>query len=297
MVDETSSAEQVDVDNDADSKVSESDNGSGSSSRQRSTIKFPYGDLEDAISVAEAIHDKYGGQCSDDQLAAALQQTTTSGAFRQKIATAQTFGVAERERGGVLRVTDLGARITDERTEAGARVEAFMNVPLYEALFESHEGGRLPSDAGLESEMKSLGVSEKQAARARQAFQRSAEQANMFNQGYDRLVIPPRQVSVTPPSGQSQHDERPQAAPTTSRSPGVTLQGVVDHPLIVGLWAMLPPPGEADFPPAKQKQWLEAARVNLALLYGYEEPVPAPRVEPTRTHPAPQPSAEEDVPF
>lgn len=273
MSDEIVRSNDEPVDTDTDVDEADTDNDSSTSSRQRSTIKFPYGDLDDAISVAKAVHDQYGGNCTDDQLADALGQTTTSGAFRQKVATAQTFGVVERERGGVLTITNLGLRIIDEPTESEARVEAFLAVPLYQAIFENHQGSRLPSDPGLEKEMAALGVSPKQTARARQAFQRSAEAANMLGQGADRLVIPPQRVSVNQPPKETPPTEAKETASTPARaSSGITLRGVVDHPLIVGLWAMLPQPNDGTFPPSKQKQWLEAARVNLALLYGSEDP-------------------------
>ncbi len=45
-------------------------------------------------------------------------------------------------------------------------------------------------DSALEAEMETLGVAPKQKAKARQGFQRSAEQAKRFGRGRDRLVLP-----------------------------------------------------------------------------------------------------------
>ena len=51
-------------------------------SRQRSTIGFPYMDLDDALEVASAIHDNVGqGECDEDQLAAWLQLSVKSSGF------------------------------------------------------------------------------------------------------------------------------------------------------------------------------------------------------------------------
>ena len=42
------------------------------------------------------------------------------------------------------------------------------------------------------------------------------------------------------------------------------------HPLIAGLFRMLPDEDES-FPAKKRRQWLAAARVNLALIWGEED--------------------------
>ena len=70
-----------------------------SDERLRSTIKFPYGDLDDAVAVARAIWDKAGEECSRSQLAAYLDQTPTSGAYRLKLATASNFGLVKSSQG------------------------------------------------------------------------------------------------------------------------------------------------------------------------------------------------------
>src|SRR5208282_5845507 len=98
-------------------------------------------------------------------------------------------GMTENER-GVVRLTDLGRQSTDPLQEAGARIEAFLRVPLYAQLFEHYKGYTLPPAAALEKYMREIGVSPKQTDRARQAFMRSARQAGFFAHGEDRLVRP-----------------------------------------------------------------------------------------------------------
>ena len=63
-------------------------------------------------------------------------------------------------------------------------------MPLFDALVNEYKGTMLPPDSGLEQKIRELGVSAKQAAKARQAFQRSAELAGFFKMGKDRLVQP-----------------------------------------------------------------------------------------------------------
>jgi hypothetical protein len=232
--------------------------------RERSSIKFPYGDLDDAVQIANKIHTNYGRSCTLDQLAAAMRQTL-SGAFRNKVATAAVFGVIETGRREVT-LTELGAALVDPQTETAARATAFLNVPLYERVFETFRGRRLPGDAGLQAEMVKLGVSPKQAPKARQALNRSAEQAGFFSQGRDRLVEPPAarvaEVAVRDLTASEEGHAR------ESEYVEVGVPGAVQHPLIVGLWKLLPDPDQGTFTAEQQENWLAAAKVNLKAIYG-----------------------------
>lgn len=157
-------------------------------SAQRSTIEFPYNDLDDAVKIAKAIANNAGVSCALDQLAAYLG-VSISGPFRLRVSNARMFGITNNEKGAV-NLTDLGRMIADPKTESAARADAFLNVELYKALFEKYRGFALPSAAGLEREMQNLGVSAKQTDKARQTFTRSARQAGFFAHGEDRLVRP-----------------------------------------------------------------------------------------------------------
>jgi hypothetical protein len=236
--------------------------------RDRSTIKFPYGDLDDAIEVAFTVHEHFGLSATVDQVAAAMGQSL-SGAFRAKMATAATFGVVESGRGEV-HLTDLGARIADPEARSGARVEAFLGVPLYQAVFERFRGARLPGEAGLEAELVKLGVGAKVAMKARQALQRSAEQAGFFSHGRDRLVQPSVSTiaPVPPATSDAGTDQRP-SPPSVASSPPV---GLAQHPLLVGLWQELPDPKVAKLSPEQQANWIETATLVLKLLYSGEVP-------------------------
>ena len=97
-------------------------------------IEFPYGDLNDAVSVAQAIHDNAGMSCTTEQLAAFMNQSVSSGAFRLKVSTARTFGVTDNERGKVS-LTELGRRIVNPEYEKRASAAAFLKVPLYKGLY------------------------------------------------------------------------------------------------------------------------------------------------------------------
>lgn len=225
------------------------------SGRERSTISFPYNDLNDAIGIARAIRDNAGTSCTVDQLAGYMKQPATSGTFRLSISTARIFGLVDTGRGAVS-LTDLGKQMVDPTQEGRARSQAFLRVPLYAAIFEKFKGTTIPPTKALEREMASLGVSGKQANRARQAFERSADQAGYFQHGKDRLVMPAFPENPIPPNT----DE-----PKRNGSGGGGGDGG-QHPLIDGLLKTLPTP-DAGWPIERRARWLQTAAGIFDLIY------------------------------
>ncbi len=151
-------------------------NGEGKQEREQSKILFPYQDLDEGIEIAKAIYELHGTSCQFDQIAAHLRQSPTSSSLRLKVTTAKTFGLVTPSQGTVT-LTPLGSRICDTQQEKAARVEAFLTVPLYNAVYEKFKGVPLPPTAGLEAALVSLGVAQKQKDRARQVLQRSASRS------------------------------------------------------------------------------------------------------------------------
>ena len=170
--------------------------------RERSSISFPYGDLDMAVKVVRTLHEHAGVQCTYDQLAGWLRQSPKGGAFQSRLATTRTFGLIETTRGDIA-LTDLGQRIVDESRGCEARAEAFLRVPLYAAVHKKYEGYTLPPPAALKLEMENFGVPSKQTDKARQAFERSAQQAGFFESGPDRLIMP---AFATPPETRPLND-------------------------------------------------------------------------------------------
>lgn len=222
----------------------------------RSTIAFPYTGLKDAEQIARALHDSWGGAASPDQLAASLKASPRSGSFRVKLATARTFGVISISRGNIA-LTDLGRKIIDPQTRATARVDAFMTVPLFSALVNEYRGSTLPPDLGLEKKIHDLGVSAKQTARARQAFQRSAEMAGFFKMGKDRVVQPANLPGSDDPPPAPKGDQQRNGKPSTSTV-------VLPAPL-TELWLTLLREGRS-WSPEKIQEFVEAARTVHDLL-------------------------------
>jgi hypothetical protein len=238
----------------------------GDSKRERSTIGFAYGDLDDAAAVARAIHNNAGTSCTLSQLAAFLDQPISSGTFRARVSNAAIFGVTENARREVS-LTALGRRIADPAAEPAARVDAFLHVPLCLRIFEHHDGYTLPGAAPLEKFMRELGVSPKQTGRARQAFMRSARQAGFFAHGEDRLVRPsfPAGGPGTRPVDGGSGDGQNKGKLGGSGSGG---DGTAPprHPLIEGMFQSLPENGQT-WTLDEAADWLHAAAYNLRFAY------------------------------
>lgn len=234
----------------------------GAHGRQRSTIGFPYVTMPDAEKLAQAIHSRVGhGSCEEGQLAAWSNQSVKSSTFRIQIAAARLFGIIEAEGSNSFRLTTLGRQMMDPASARSAKVEAFLNVPLFKALYESHKDGVLPPAAALEREIADLGVSTKQKDRARQVFERSAENAGFFESGKNRLVKP----AVTgkpdippPPPAQKSHGN----GGGSGDSPNL-------DPLLTALLLKIPHAGEA-WDAEKRLRWFKTFAMNVSQIYDNE---------------------------
>lgn len=230
--------------------------------RQRSTIGFPYVTMPDVEKLAQAIHSHVGnGSCEDGQLAAWSSQSAKSSTFRMQIAAARLFGIIETEGDG-YRLTALGRQIMDPASARSAKVEAFLNVPLFKALYESHKDGVLPPPAALEREIADLGVSLKQKDRARQVFERSAENAGFFESGKNRLVKP----AVT---GKTNIPDPPQSTIKTRGNGGGDGNSPNLDPLLTALLWKIPPTGEA-WDAEKRLRWFKTFAMNVSQIYDNE---------------------------
>ncbi|MGC0325600.1 hypothetical protein ABIG06_006229 [Bradyrhizobium sp. USDA 326] len=248
-------------------KVAEAvqDEGDG---RQRSSIGFPYNNLGDAVEVAQAIHDHVGtGDCDDSQLSAWMNVSPKSSGYRIQISAARMFCLVETTSGN-HKLTPLGRAIVDPQQERAARANAFLSVPLYKAIFDKYKGGVLPPPAALERDIVGLGVAEKQTGRARQVFERSAEQANFFEHGKTRLVMPAVAVREVPP--EILEDRNKNGGGGGGGDVGLTELGL--DPLLIALLKKIPTSGE--WPAAQRVRWFRTFAMNVSQIYDLDdEPV------------------------
>lgn len=233
----------------------------GDGKRERSTVEFPYLDLESAIEVAQSIHQVGGSSCGMDQLAAHLNQAATGGGFRMKVMTAKTFGLVTYGQGTVT-LTDLGRRLNDPQQEKAAKADAFLKVELYSKIYEQFKNGTLPPADALDSEIVKMGVAPKQKSKARQAFQRSANTAGYFWSGTNRLVRPAIKGSAAPTASPDTEVEEPEK----KRKKKGEDDDERRHPLIEGLLKELPPP-QSEWTTEERKNWLEMASTIFNVIY------------------------------
>lgn len=243
----------------------------GKQERERSTIDFPYTSLDDAIEVAKAVHKLGGTECRIDSLAAELgHETVKSGGYRLRLAAARVFGLANLSQGTVS-LTALGQRIVDADQEKAARVEAFLKVPLYSAIYEEFKNGALPPPAGLETKMAALGVSAKQKEKARQVFQRSAKEAGFFAYGNNKLVYPALGNVASPVKGKELEQKTDPNITGSGGNGGNGGDGKKRHPFIEGLLETLPPAAlgatKTEWALKDRQDWLQTAAGIFNLIY------------------------------
>jgi hypothetical protein len=223
------------------------------------------------MEVARGVFERNGGaDVQNDELAAQLTLSPSSSGFRTRLAAARTFGLIHSSRGSdVVSLTDLGLKIVDDNWQRRAKVDAFLQVELFRAVYEQFRGTQLPPPAALERRMQELGVAYKQAERARQVFERSAETAGYFDSGRDRLVRPAN-LGI-PNDGESPvRKERDSgglnAADGVDGGRDAGKQGRNIDPIIDGLLARLPKAGET-WPQSERKLWLELLEGSFRLIY------------------------------
>ncbi|MPY75996.1 MAG: hypothetical protein GEU87_17265 [Alphaproteobacteria bacterium] len=242
------------------------------SKREQSSIQFPYGDLDDAVQLAKAVHEVGGQSCQVEQLAGHLKVAASGGAFRARLAYPRVFGLVEAER-GTISLTQLGLRIVDPNQETAARIEAFLTVPLYKAIYDKYKGYTLPPPAALEREMAGLGVSSKQKDKARQVFDRSARQAGFFWAGTDRLTLPvvkakPETRPIEETSDSTNGSGRNFGGGGGNGGGG----GLGLDPLLMALLGKIPPTGDP-WPKDQRVRWFRTFAMNVSQIYDTGEEV------------------------
>lgn len=248
------------LDNDADeSKLSKS---------VRSTIEFPYSDLEQAMEIARAVHNAGGNDCEYEQLAAVLNMESKGGGFRLRVTNAKLFGLVDTERGTTIKLSELGKACIDGSQDKSVRVQAFLNVPLYSKVYEGYKGSPLPPPPALSRALINYGVGAKVAEKARQILMRSAKQAGFFDMQGDRLTKP----SIKDGGLNGNQKDKGEETPPNSFKPNGGDGGGGDdsHPLIKGLFQTLPKSNTV-WSVKDRMNWLVLANTTFNMLYLSDE--------------------------
>jgi hypothetical protein len=238
----------------------------------QSTIAFPYRDLEQGVAVAQAIHNAGAVALSTDQLAGVMGLQAGSGNFVLKVMTARVFGLISYN-AQKYELTDLGFEISekDDKRQKAAKAKAFLTVPLYKRTYDEFKGRQLPPRLGLEQAFVRYGVSAKQKEAARQAFEKSANQAGFFAAGTDRLIepiiggggaAPPR--PPTDDDGGGNGNGGNASGGRRKMEDEYETSGL--HPFIRGLLDTIPEPG-TNWAMEGRAKWLQAAANIFDLMY------------------------------
>ncbi len=229
--------------------------------RQRSSIGFPYMDLNEAITLARAIHNNVRtGTCSLEQLAPWVKQSPTSSGFRSRLAAGRLFGLINADRSDALFLTELGRLVVDAKREREGRARAFLSVPLFSALHDKFKGSVVPPSAALEKELAALGVASTLTDTARRVMERSAEQAGFYEAGRDRIVMP----GFTP-SAQREEEKPREEENGGGGNGGNGGDGLELDALLLALLKKIPTSGE--WPAAQRVRWFRTFAMNVSQIY------------------------------
>jgi hypothetical protein len=249
--------------------------------RQRSTIGFPYVDLKSAIALVSAIHGNVGlGECDDSQLAAWTEQSSKSSTFRNQLSGTRMFGLMATDGAGKHKLTDLGRMIVDPARSREAKARAFLNAPLYRAVYDNYKDGVLPPPAALSRDMVGLGVAEKTKDRARQLFERSAEIAGFFAHGKNRLVMPGVAIKDETPA-EHKDDSGGQNGEVGGNGGGGGTGG--KDPLIAALIQKLPR-GGSKWSADDRVTWLQMISMAFQMTYGPVETIEIKKMPEAKLH-------------
>lgn len=238
--------------------------------KKKSGTAYPYYDLNQSIEVAEAVHNKGGSQCSKDQLASFLSYSTVqSGAYLTRIAAAKLFGLINIERDQIStteRANTILSPIMPE-DQQNEKVDAFLDVPLFNAVYEQFKGSSLPLQVGLKNLLeKTYSIVPKRVTPTLRVLMSSARQAGFFEIGGDTKLIKPV-ADKTPPHLKDPPPDDPPPDPKPPKPKGGgegPPPGI--HTAITGLLRELPPPG-SDWPQKSKKRFMDAFTATIDFIY------------------------------
>ena len=218
----------------------------------RAKYSYPYYNMETSLNVARDIHEKGGGSCSPDQLAAFLgYKSVRSGTYLTRTSAARQFGFIQSV-DGMIGVTDRAQKILNPvmpEDAVMAKTNAFLSVGLFNAIYQKYLGQTLPPEIGLKNLLTTnYSLSKDRVKPAIRVFYESADQAGFFETAGNRTkLIKP---SIKHDDQQQKPDDFPdpevhsdeQHKQKGKGGGGGEPPGV--HSAIIGLLRELPAPGD-----------------------------------------------------
>jgi hypothetical protein len=242
----------------------------------KSGYSYPYYNMEDSLNVAQLVHERGGGSCNRDQLASFLKyKSTNSGAFLARVNAAKMFGFISTEPGLISateRSRNIFAPVMPIEADQ-AKVDAFLSVPLFKAIFDKFRGNVLPPSDGLKNLLQhSFNIVKDRVTPAHRVLMESAEYAGYFNTHGDstRLIQPLAGNTRTQPEGTPGPIKTSDSKPETlerrklSSDGGGPPAGI--HTAIIGLLRELPPIGES-WESSKKERFFQAFKAVVEVVY------------------------------
>ena len=132
-------------------RENQSGNNSARKTRQRSVYLFPAYGFTTALDIARRVEESGGGILTEETLAVNLGLSAKSSGFRLKSLAARQFQLISKQ-GDTLITTPVAKAIfkptSSEDAQRGYR-EAFLSIPLFQAVAERYRGQRLPDSQTL----------------------------------------------------------------------------------------------------------------------------------------------------
>lgn len=239
-------------------------------------LRYPQYDLKSSIDVARTLHSK-GGTGSAAELAEYLgYSSVNNGAFLTRVASAKLFELLDGQ-AKAYQVSERALRILAPESDAAAeqdKVEAFLSVPLFKAVFDRFHDQPLPDAEGLANSLRvNFSIPETQAKAAVARLLDSADEAGLFR------VAGNRSKMIRPSRGNGAGDGRPLGAPAGDKgSPGGSAGSgsgtrARDHKIVDGVLDLLPPvKPDGGWDEQGLAQWLAFFEGAVRMLYKLPEP-------------------------
>ena len=136
---------------DASASGGQGRNSSSRKTRQRSVYLFPAYGFTTALDIARRVEESGGGSLTEETLAINLGLSAKSSGFRLKSLAARQFQLISKQ-GDTLITTPVAKAIfkptSGDDSQRGYR-EAFLSIPLFQAVAERYRGQRLPDSQTL----------------------------------------------------------------------------------------------------------------------------------------------------
>ena len=188
---------------------SRSDRGNANSARktrQRSVYLFPAYGFTTALDIARRVEESGGGSLTEETLAINLGLSAKSSGFRLKSLAARQFQLISKQ-GDTLITTPVSKAIfkptSGEDAQRGYR-EAFLAIPLFQAVAERYRGQRLPDSQTLRNVLeREFYVEHTRVQQAERMLLDSARDAHLLKHTSDGtyLVVNDGGGSATDESG------------------------------------------------------------------------------------------------